>query len=60
MKEYGKKCVQRIDVLIDRVVQPSISAEVRAKFITIITVDVHARDVVEQLAAQKISEKESF
>jgi hypothetical protein len=50
MKEYGKVCSERINKLIDRVIMPDITAELRDKFITVITVDVHSRDVVDKLA----------
>jgi dynein heavy chain len=50
MKEYCKVCSERINKLIDRVIMPDITAELRDKFITVITVDVHSRDVVDKLA----------
>ena len=45
MKEYFNVTVSRIGSLIERV-RTDMSAEVRIKIITIITIDVHERDVV--------------
>jgi len=46
MKEYYNVTVVRINALIERV-RSNLSREIRDKIITIITVDVHERDVVE-------------
>ena len=59
MKEYGNVCVARIGTLIERVRQPLIP-EVRIKIITIITIDVHERDVIHKYVANKIVDSGSF
>lgn len=46
MKDSFSLIVKRINGLIDRV-RTDLSAEIRIKIITIITIDVHSRDVVE-------------
>lgn len=53
MKEYLDLSISRIGDLIERVRHP-MSGELRDKIITIITIDVHARDVIERFFLQKI------
>jgi dynein heavy chain len=48
MKEYQNVIVQRIAALINRV-REDLTMEVRIKVITIITIDVHERDVVAKI-----------
>lgn len=45
--------------LIERV-RTDLSAELRIKIITIITIDVHERDVVEMFVANKIMDSGAF
>ena len=59
MKEYLKQVEKRIDALIIKV-RGDLDAELRTKIITIITIDVHSRDVVEKFVNQKLTDKESF
>ena len=47
MKENLDVIKKRISKLIERVRDASLVMDVRVKIITIITVDVHARDIVE-------------
>jgi dynein heavy chain len=56
MKENYVSILGRIKHLIERVRTP-LSRDVRDKIITIITVDVHARDVVEDFVAKKIQDQ---
>ncbi|CAG9311235.1 unnamed protein product [Blepharisma stoltei] len=60
MKDFYKVCSERIYKLIDRVVQPGISKDLRTKIITIITIDVHGRDVIDKFAFNKISDTTAF
>ena len=60
MKDYAKVCVDRINKLIDRVMQPGISSDLRCKIISLITIDVHSRDVVEKFAVTKVSDVADF
>ena len=53
MKDYFQVTVSRIMFLIERVRQ-NLSAELRIKIITIITIDVHERDVIEMFNVNKI------
>lgn len=55
MKDYKKVYEDRIDKLI-RQVQQDLDKNLRVKIITLITVDVHLRDVVESFIAKKITE----
>lgn len=55
MKDYLSTILLGIKNLIDRVRQ-DLSSELRIKIITIITIDVHERDVVEKFVNLKISE----
>jgi dynein heavy chain, axonemal len=59
MKEYLKTTIDRINALITRV-RTQLTDEVRAKIITIITIDVHERDVVEKFVLKKITDSQSF
>jgi hypothetical protein len=60
MKDYFKTCNERINKLIDRVIDPVITKDLRAKIITIITIDVHGRDVVDKFALNKVSDTSAF
>ena len=53
LKDYFDLCVKRINHLIDRVRDEKLTRDLRVKIITVITVDVHARDVVEQFSKMK-------
>lgn len=53
MKDYLNVILIRLKHLIDRV-RTDLSSELRIKIITIITIDVHERDVVDMLVNRKI------
>ncbi|OXB72392.1 UNVERIFIED_CONTAM: hypothetical protein H355_012864 [Colinus virginianus] len=55
MKDYKRVYDDRIEKLI-RLIQQDLSVELRTKIITLITIDVHARDVVESFIAKRITE----
>lgn len=59
MKEYKKVNDDRIEKLIKRVQTP-LSKDIRNKIITIITIDVHGRDIIEQMANRKITDPTDF
>jgi len=59
MKDYLTLIKNRIDKLIERVRTPLLR-DLRTKIITIITIDVHERDVVEGFVVKKISDQGSF
>ena len=59
MKDYLTQILLRIKHLIDRV-RADLSAELRVKIITIITIDVHERDVVEMFVNKRVSDSGSF
>jgi len=59
MKEYFNVTVTRISALIERV-RTDLTQEVRIKIITIITIDVHERDVINMFVQQKIVDSGSF
>lgn len=60
MKDCYEGINKRIKILIDKVIDPALTKEIRNKIITIITIDVHSRDVVENLLRKNINDKESF
>ena len=60
MKDCYEGINKRIKILIDKVIDPKLTKEIRNKIITIITIDVHSRDVVENLLRKNINDKESF
>jgi dynein heavy chain, axonemal len=55
MKSYLDLSVLRINELINRV-RTDLTLETRVKIITIITIDVHARDVIEKFVREKIQD----
>ena len=59
MKDYLTIILLRIKNLIERV-RMDMTMELRVKIITIITIDVHERDVVEGFVLKKISDSGSF
>lgn len=59
MKEYFSTIIVRLNHLIERV-RGDLSHELRVKIITIITIDVHERDVVDMFNLKKIMEAGSF
>ena len=59
MKDYLVVVLNRLKFLIDRV-RHDLSSELRIKIITIITIDVHERDVVDMLVNRKIQDSGSF
>ena len=60
MKEYLGVCINRISYLINRVKGKIRDRDLRVKIITIITVDVHARDVVKSFVEKKIADLNNF
>jgi dynein heavy chain len=59
MKEYLNTILIRIKCLIERV-RTDLNSELRIKVITIITIDVHERDVVDMFVNKKIMDSGSF
>jgi dynein heavy chain len=59
MKEYKKVNDERVDNLIKRVQTP-LDRGTRGKIITLITIDVHGRDVIEFLVNFKITDASDF
>lgn len=60
MRDCFEGVKKRINLLIEKVRSPDLTPELRNKIITIITIDVHSRDVVENLLKKQINDKESF
>ena len=60
MKDYFNLIVKRLMALIDRVRDPTLSDDLRMKIITIITIDVQERDVIDKFVLQKIADGSSF
>lgn len=59
MKEFSTVIKNRIAKLIGRV-RGKLTQEIRIKVITIITIDVHARDVIKKFVDNKIVEQGHF
>jgi len=59
MKDYAVVIKKRIDSLISRV-RVQLDDELRVKIITIITIDVHERDVIDMFVAKKIADQGHF
>jgi dynein heavy chain len=60
MKDNYVRIVERINKLIDRTLDLTLSAELRTKIIIIITVDVHGRDVVNEFVIKKTQDSTDF
>lgn len=59
LKKYGDLCTLRLDGLI-KLVQGELSRGDRVKIITVITIDVHNRDVVSALMAKRVENASDF
>uniref|UniRef100_A0A0G4GMS7 Dynein-1, subspecies f n=1 Tax=Chromera velia CCMP2878 TaxID=1169474 RepID=A0A0G4GMS7_9ALVE len=59
MKDYKRVCDDRIEKLILQVQKP-LDKNLRVKIITLITIDVHARDVVEGFVQKKLADSSAF
>uniref|UniRef100_H3A2B2 Dynein axonemal heavy chain 9 n=1 Tax=Latimeria chalumnae TaxID=7897 RepID=H3A2B2_LATCH len=59
MKEYLKKQVNQLNILITMLIG-QLSKGDRQKIMTICTIDVHARDVVAKMIAQKVDNSQAF
>ena len=59
MKESFNTIKARLNFLIERV-RTDLTKDLRVKIITIITIDVHERDVVDMFVNKKISDQGSF
>ncbi|XP_038653360.1 dynein heavy chain 11, axonemal-like isoform X2 [Scyliorhinus canicula] len=59
LKDYNKKQVVQLNALINMLLGELTSGD-RQKIMTICTIDVHARDVVAKLIAQKVSNAQAF
>jgi len=59
MKEYKRVNDERVERLIKRVQTP-LSKDVRNKIITLITMDVHGRDIIEMMVIRKITDPTDF
>jgi dynein heavy chain, axonemal len=59
MKKYNELCTARLEGLI-RLVQMDLTKSDRIKIITVITIDVHNRDVVTQLVQKKVENNVDF
>ena len=59
MKKYSDVCTARLEGLI-RLVQGELTQSDRVKVITVITIDVHNRDVVQALVAKKVEGNVDF
>ena len=59
MKEYLVKIKNRIIALIGRVRQ-DLTKEIHTKVTTIITIDVHSRDVIEEFVNKKIMDSGAY
>jgi len=60
MKENLDLIRKRFGKLIERVRDLDLSVELRVKIITIITVDVHARDIVEEMRKAGVASTNEF
>lgn len=59
MKEYLATILVRIKHLLERV-RTDLNPDLRVKIITIITIDVHERDVVDDFVIKKIQDQQMF
>ncbi|XP_060906749.1 dynein axonemal heavy chain 11 [Labrus mixtus] len=59
LKDYNKKQISHLNLLISMLLGDLSSGD-RQKIMTICTIDVHARDIVASLIAQKVTTSQSF
>ncbi|XP_071977799.1 dynein axonemal heavy chain 11-like isoform X1 [Engystomops pustulosus] len=59
LKDYNRKQIAQLNALINMLLG-ELTPGVRQKIMTICTIDVHARDVVAKLIAQKVSNGQAF
>uniref|UniRef100_UPI0037E727D7 dynein axonemal heavy chain 11 n=1 Tax=Semicossyphus pulcher TaxID=241346 RepID=UPI0037E727D7 len=59
LKDYNKKQISQLNLLIGLLLG-ELSSGNRQKIMTICTIDVHARDIVSSLMAQKVSTSQAF
>jgi len=59
MRDYGNMIINRIANLIERVRTP-LENDLRIKIITVITIDVHSRDVVDKFCLTKMYDQQGF
>ncbi|XP_067457869.1 dynein axonemal heavy chain 11 isoform X1 [Thunnus thynnus] len=59
LKDYNKKQISQLNLLIS-ILLGELSSGDRQKIMTICTIDVHARDVVASLIAQKVTTSQAF
>ncbi|KAG6939920.1 dynein axonemal heavy chain 11, partial [Chelydra serpentina] len=59
LKDYNKKQIAQLNALIALLLGELASSD-RQKIMTICTIDVHARDVVAKLVAQKVTSSQDF
>ncbi|KAH7825191.1 dynein haevy chain 4, outer dynein arm beta [Monocercomonoides exilis] len=59
LKDYNKKQQQQLNVLVQRT-QQKLSALDRQKLMTVVTIDVHSRDVVANLIRDKVENSQQF
>lgn len=59
MKDYNAKQIQQLNNLI-KMVQGKLDPGTRQKIMSLVTIDVHARDVVHKLVKDKVSSSQSF
>ncbi|KAK2951927.1 putative Dynein beta chain, ciliary [Blattamonas nauphoetae] len=59
LKDYNKKQQQRLNILVQKT-QTQLSKLDRQKLMTVITLDVHARDVVANLIRDKVENSQQF
>ncbi|KAK6491177.1 dynein heavy chain 11 [Huso huso] len=59
LKDYNKKQISQLNILINMLLGELTPGD-RQKIMTICTIDVHARDVVAKLIAQKVTNSQAF
>ena len=60
MREYLNQIIARIGALIEQVRDPEMTKDLRNKIITVITIDVHERDVIDEFVLKKVQDQSMF
>ena len=60
LPQHEARCSSRLQALVREVLSPSLSAAARRKLVTMITIDVHSRDVVTSLIENGVSSTSDF
>ena len=60
LEQYERKCTGRLQALVREVLSPRLDKKARKKLTTLITIDVHSRDVISKLVGDNVTSAGDF